>query len=694
MKRHWNKTLLCTALALVLSSLGHWPAAAVEVTIPDASLATCITGQLGLPAGTAVTTAQMASIASLSCFEAGIVSLTGAERLSRISKLSLHDSEIDDLTPLAGLTGLTSLELGGNRIANLVPLTRLTRLTALDLSDNQIGDIAPLAGLVTLAKLDLSKNRISSLGHVASLTNLQELSAASNRISDVRSLAGLLKLKQLYLANNEISDLKPLAALANLNSLALDNNRVSELAPLSRLSKLTALSASGNRIRTVTPLGGFKLLYSLNLARNQISTVAPLAGVELGTVDLSRNRFLDLSPLASSFPTNGQDFRADGQEIALPTARIGVPFPLLVKDDRGQRLPLALPAGVTYANGALTYSEPGSYRITFKLTCREDEGPNWTCFSGTITQSVPTWSVDRVAGSSRYATSAAVSRRAFPVPGVGVAYVATGAGFPDALAGGAAASFQGGPLLLVKLSSVPVEVKAELSRLKPKRIVVQGSRSVVSDAVVRQLKPYATTGQVTRNTGANRYDTAVVTSRNTWTTAENVILASAWNFPDALSGGSLFARAPGPVLLVPATGALPRQVSAEVARLAPKRVFLLGSTKVVSATVEAQLKAKGFEVIRLAGTDRYATSLVIAEHAYPGPGTADDVVVATGANFPDGLAAGPLAATRGGPLLLVNGTCFTAQAAAYLTKLAPKKMTLVGGPTVLGAGIEDFTICP
>lgn len=246
----------------------------------------------------------------------------------------------------------------------------------------------------------------------------------------------------------------------------------------------------------------------------------------------------------------------------------------------------------------------------------------------------------------------------------------------------------------MRLGSIPAEVKTELARLKPKRIVVQGSASVVSDSVLRQLKGYATSGQVTRNAGATRYDIAIVTSRNTWTAgAENVILANGSNFPDALSGGSLFAGHPGPVLLVPNSGGLPSAVAAEITRLQPKRVFLIGSVKAVSATVEAQLKAKGHDVIRLAGANRYSTSLAIAQHAYPAAGTADEVFVATGVNFPDGLSTGPLSAARRGPILLVNGTCLTPQAAAYLTKLAPSKMTLIGGSSVVGAGIEAFTIC-
>jgi subtilisin family serine protease len=93
-------------------------------------------------------------------------------------------------------------------------------------------------------------------------------------------------------------------------------------------------------------------------------------------------------------------------------------------------------------------------------------------------------------GADRYATAAAVSAGAFS-PGVGTVFVATGAGFPDALAGAAAAGSLGGPVLLVPPAGVPGVVAAELSRLAPGRIVVLGGPGAVPDAVLAELVPYA-----------------------------------------------------------------------------------------------------------------------------------------------------------------------------------------------------------
>ncbi len=117
---------------------------------------------------------------------------------------------------------------------------------------------------------------------------------------------------------------------------------------------------------------------------------------------------------------------------------------------------------------------------------------------------------DRLAGADRYATAAAISKATF-APGVELVYVATGANFPDALAGAAAAGKTGSPVLLVGANAIPSATATELSRLKPGRIVVLGASGVVFDSVVAALKGY-TTGTVTRLAGLDRFATSAAIS--------------------------------------------------------------------------------------------------------------------------------------------------------------------------------------
>ena len=102
--------------------------------------------------------------------------------------------------------------------------------------------------------------------------------------------------------------------------------------------------------------------------------------------------------------------------------------------------------------------------------------------------------VTRISGASRFATAAAVSAATF-APGVPVAYIAYAFNFPDALAGAAAAGTVPGPVLLAD-THLPINsfTTAELTRLKPKRIIVLGSAGVISEAVKAALAPYAVGG--------------------------------------------------------------------------------------------------------------------------------------------------------------------------------------------------------
>ncbi len=94
--------------------------------------------------------------------------------------------------------------------------------------------------------------------------------------------------------------------------------------------------------------------------------------------------------------------------------------------------------------------------------------------------------VERWSGADRYATTASVAAHAFPT--AGTAFVASGLGFPDALAGGPPGGAWLGPLLTTTPSSLPTSSRQQLLRLKPVRVFVLGGTSVISNTVVNQVK--------------------------------------------------------------------------------------------------------------------------------------------------------------------------------------------------------------
>ncbi len=195
--------------------------------------------------------------------------------------------------------------------------------------------------------------------------------------------------------------------------------------------------------------------------------------------------------------------------------------------------------------------------------------------------------VERLAGADRYAASATISRRSFD-PGVDTAFVASGLVFPDALSGAPAAGATPAPVLLVKTDQLPAPIFTELRRLRPKRIVVLGGPATVTPRVAGQLAAY-TDGAVVRWDGKDRYAASAAISAHAFPGgARTVYVASGLVFTDALSGAPVAGATPGPVLLV-SSDRIPSEVAAELDRLDPQRVVVLGGPLSVSGGVEAEL---------------------------------------------------------------------------------------------------------
>ena len=334
----------------------------------------------------------------------------------------------------------------------------------------------------------------------------------------------------------------------------------------------------------------------------------------------------------------------------------------------------------------LHFGEPDYWYAFAGIPSRTPDGGSATPSVATPPTSRAGADVERLAGADRFATAAAVSRSSYD-PGVPVAYVAIGANFPDALAAGAAAVRRGGPVLLVNGASVPGATASELARLDPAEIVVVGGASIVSQGVVDQLRTYATTGTVRRLAGATRYATAAAISRDAFPQGVPVAyVATGENFPDALAGVAAAGSGGGPVLLTK-PNELPAETAAELGRLRPARIVVLGGTSVISGAVAGALDryATAGGVTRLSGANRYSTAVDVSRETFD---ASDVVFVATGSNFPDALGGGPVAGSVPGPLLLVPGSSVPSEVASEIRRLGPERVVILGGTSVVSSGVQ------
>jgi putative cell wall-binding protein len=186
---------------------------------------------------------------------------------------------------------------------------------------------------------------------------------------------------------------------------------------------------------------------------------------------------------------------------------------------------------------------------------------------------------------------------------------------------------------------------------------------------------------VTDIAGADRFGTAVAVSQKEFPTAATagaVVLARSDDYPDALVGAALAASKNAPLLFT--TGAtLPFATQNEIQRALAigGTVYLLGGTAAIPASIATQLNNLGYAQVRYGGADRFATAVAVAD-ALGDPTT---VLLATGTNFPDALAAGPAAAKASGVILLTDGSAMPTETAAYLS-VHPGTVYAVGGPAV------------
>ncbi len=114
-------------------------------TVRDAALLAGIREELGIPAGTTVTPADMLRLTSLDLSGSDVSDLTFLQSATNLEELDLSDTEVSDISALSSLTSLVELSLSGTPVEDITPLSNLTNLKVLDLSDTEVSDISALS---------------------------------------------------------------------------------------------------------------------------------------------------------------------------------------------------------------------------------------------------------------------------------------------------------------------------------------------------------------------------------------------------------------------------------------------------------------------------------------------------------------------------------------------------------------------
>ena len=194
------------------------------------------------------------------------------------------------------------------------------------------------------------------------------------------------------------------------------------------------------------------------------------------------------------------------------------------------------------------------------------------------------------------------------------------------------------------------------------------------------------TADTDRISGANRFKTAVSVAEQLKkelgvSRFANVVIANSDDFADALSATALAAEKKAPILIV-------NKNNEEYARTYIREnmsesgtVYLVGGTGVITTGFESSLS--GYNVVRLAGENRYETNLAVLKAM--NLNGKSEILTASGLDYADALSA----SATGKPVMLV-GNGLTSSQSSFLKSLGSgQKCYILGGTAAVSETTEN-----
>ena len=347
---------------------------------------------------------------------------------------------------------------------------------------------------------------------------------------------------------------------------------------------------------------------------------------------------------------------------------------------------VALPKGFSWDDPTITIDAPGENE--YGLSWAGDENHEGaTGLTATVDVTLPVEEgVDRIYGETRYETAGALVAEGSYASG-GAVVIACGENFPDALSASSLAGDLGAPIVLTSQGYLPSATRERISELMPSKVYIMGGTAAVSSSVESEVRALAAPGcEVVRVAGDTRYDTNVEAVEALSGKSDTVIVACGTGFADALSISPYAYATSSPIVLCDSS-ALSDVAMAAISEGGYSHAIIVGGDDVVPSRVEGQLASLGVsDIRRLAGDTRYETSAEIVRFELSADVgiTMDGITLASGENFPDALAAGPLSARRLAPLLLVDPSGDRAASFLSTYRGSVGSASIVGGNAAVG----------
>lgn len=193
---------------------------------------------------------------------------------------------------------------------------------------------------------------------------------------------------------------------------------------------------------------------------------------------------------------------------------------------------------------------------------------------------------------------------------------------------------------------------------------------------------------VERIEGENRVETSILVSKKAYKNGSKSLIIVGYNGAvDALTGTILAVKEDSPILISD-KNTLSSNLINEINRLNPDEIFILGGEKVVSKSIENELRNINSNIKRISGESREDTAINIANFALKEESS--EVFLSLGYNiFADALAIGPVAAKNNIPLLLTKSDKIKDSTLDYLESKNIKKVNIIGGEKAVNESVEE-----
>ena len=261
---------------------------------------------------------------------------------------------------------------------------------------------------------------------------------------------------------------------------------------------------------------------------------------------------------------------------------------------------------------------------------------------------------NRFAGKDRFQTSISIAQQEFLGQQVSNIILASANSFPDALAASTLSTKLKAPIILVGLGLHDSQVSLDFIKthlISGGTVTIVGGTAVINQEIQNWLLDAGYV--VNRMGGRDRFETDnIIVNNLSVTTGTAIVIASGYDFPDALGVASIAASKGWPILLS-GPNQLPDSILNFVSTDQPSDIYVVGGKFVLHDSIQTALQnaAPDAHIQRFGGQDRFDTLSQILYKFYPNP---TQIYLANGFEFADALSGSTLAAQNNAPILLID----------------------------------------